>query len=131
YKRYKDAAMHLDERREQWQQRFARVPAKQKPPGQEDNAEPIEIDLEDASALDLCEAFARILASIGSGPSGHSVVYDDTPIALHADDIVDRLSRDGAMTLQALFVGRRGRSEMIGLFLATLELVRQKRLAVL
>ncbi len=31
------------------------------------------------------------------------------------------------MTLRQLFVGRKSRSEMIGLFLATLELVRQRR----
>ena len=34
------------------------------------------------------------------------------------------------MSLRALFVGRHSRSEMIGLFLATLELVRQRRVRV-
>ena len=35
------------------------------------------------------------------------------------------------MTLQAIFVGRTSRSEMIGLFLAMLELVRLKKIHVL
>ena len=127
YKRFKDAAGALDERREQWQARFAHLPAK----GATDPAdEQVEIDLEDVSVLDLCEAFARILDSIGQARE-HAVTYDDTPIMLHAEDIVDRLGRDGAMTLQQIFVGRHSRSEMIGLFLATLELVRQHRVRVI
>jgi hypothetical protein len=35
------------------------------------------------------------------------------------------------MSLQAIFIGRPTRSEMIGLFLATLELVRQRRVRVI
>jgi segregation and condensation protein A len=132
YKRYKDAANALDERRVQWASRFPRTPGGQPSDngGQAgEDAAPIEIDLEDVHVLDLCEAFARILESIGQ-ELPHEVTYDDTPIALHAEDIVDRLQRDGAMTLQAIFVGRQSRSEMIGLFLATLELVRLKRVRV-
>src|SRR5690606_26604138 len=75
--------------------------------------------------------FARILSSIGeSGKAGHAVVYDDTPIGLHAEDIMDRILRDGPMTLQQVFAGRTRRVEMIGLFLATLELVRLKKVKI-
>ncbi|MCX5661440.1 MAG: segregation/condensation protein A [Planctomycetota bacterium] len=149
YKRFKDAANELDARRSEWQSRFARKPGRDPAlagtplPGAEididdphaitDDDTVIEIDLEDTHVLDLCAAFARILESIGQ-TSAHQVVYDDTPIQLHADDILDRLQRDGSvgkMTLQQIFVGRTNRSEMIGLFLATLELVRQKRVRVL
>lgn len=146
YKRFKDAANELDARRSEWQSRFARRPGRDPalsgtPPAAIDIDNPeavtdddvvVEIDLEDTHVLDLCAAFARILESIGQTTT-HQVVYDDTPIQLHADDILDRLQRDGssgAMTLQQIFVGRKSRSEMIGLFLATLELVRQKRLRV-
>jgi segregation and condensation protein A len=85
--------------------------------------------LEDVSIMDLCEAFGRLLNSIGQA-AGHQVTYDDTPIQLHAEDIADRLGREGPMTLETLFSGRSNRSEMIGLFLATLELVRDKRVRV-
>ena len=150
YKRFKDAAHELDARRHDWESRFARVPA----PGNfssfsgsseaalssddESTAAPIEIDLEDVHVLDLCAAFARILETIGQNKS-HQVTYDDTPIALHAEDILDRLTREAAsepgrpgpgMTLQEIFVGRKTRSEMIGLFLAVLELTRQRRIRV-
>jgi len=56
------------------------------------------------------------------------VVDDDTPIELHATDIVDRLEREPGrrMTLQRMFEGR-SRGEMLGLFLALLELLKEQR----
>ena len=45
-------------------------------------------------------------------------------------DILDRLMRDGPQTLQAMFTGRKSRSEMIGLFLAMLELIRMKKIII-
>jgi segregation and condensation protein A len=139
YKKFKDAAMQLDERREEWEKRFAAMPTrltkadrKQLEAGDEaEDAKPVEIDLEDANVLDLCEAFARILESIGRNTGTHDVTYDDTPIALHAEDIYDRLQRDGSMTLQQMFEGRKSKSELIGLFMATLELVREHRVRVI
>ena len=80
--------------------------------------------------MDLCEAFTRVLDSVGGKRGPHEVTYDDTPISLHAEDIADRLQREGPMTLQQVFIGRRNRSELIGLFLATLELVRQRKVRV-
>ena len=140
YKRYKDAARALESRFESWQDRFPNVPAKVKDrdrpgyeelaEGDENAAEPVDLDLEDANVMELVEAFIRLMESVGRGPARHQVTVDDTPIALHAEDIVDRLSRDGAMTLQQMFVGRANRGELIGLFLATLELVRQRRIRV-
>lgn len=126
YKRFKDAAGVLDDRWDDWHARFAARPKKA---ADDTAAEEVEIDLEDASVMDLCEAFSRMLDSIGQKRE-HEVTYDDTPIELHAADIVDRLQRDGDLTLQQFFVGRQSRSELIGLFLATLELVKQRRVRV-
>ncbi|MFP4146051.1 MAG: segregation and condensation protein A [Phycisphaeraceae bacterium] len=133
YKRYKDAAGELEKRQAQWEQRVPAHPVarpKHRPAGEDEDAEPKEIELEDVSLLDLCEAFARILDSIGQSRQ-HEVTYDDTPISLHAEDIYDRLQRDGRMTLRKIFEGRGNRSEMIGLFLATLELVRDRKVKVI
>ncbi|MCC6581256.1 MAG: segregation/condensation protein A [Phycisphaeraceae bacterium] len=153
YKKFKDAANELEARKDEWEQRFACHPMRkltaERPAlveGEAGETEaaatdvdvdpdadegPVEIDLDDANVLDLCEAFARILESIGKTPAMHEVVNDDTPIALHAEDIVDRLRREGTLTLQAIFVGRSSRNEMVGLFLAMLELVRQRQVRVL
>ena len=58
------------------------------------------------------------------------MTYDDTPIDLHAADIEDRLTREGPLTLRQLIAGRTSRSEMVGVFLALLELIREKRVLV-
>jgi segregation and condensation protein A len=123
YKRYKDAASQLDHRRQQFDARFARQPARIT----EQDDQQVELELEDVSLWDLVEAFGRIMDQTGGVPPTHDVVDDDTPIELHIADIVDRLEREGPMTLHAIFEGRT-RGAMIGLFLATLELLRQYRL---
>lgn len=127
YKRFKDAATALERQQALHQDRFARAPAKHD--GHPD--EPPPLDLEEVQVWDLLAAFTRLMQELGlRKPSDHEVVYDDTPIDLHAADIEDRLKRDGQLTLRQLFEGRKNRSEMIGLFLALLELVRQKKILV-
>ena len=138
YKQYKDASMSLEDRRAQWDDRFPAQARLARPPVDSEDlaaasSAPVELDLDEVNVMDLCAAFGRMLDSIGF-TGDHEVTYDDTPISLHAEDIADRLQRDAdehGLTLAQLFVGRRSRSEMIGLFLATLELVRQRRVAVL
>ena len=132
YKAFKDAAYALDDRAQQWEHRFpVRAKAGERPP-EEEKPEEVTIDLEDVNVYDLCEAFGRILETVGH-LGDHAVTYDDTPISMHAEDIHDRLKTDGSaggMTLKEIFEGRSNRSEMIGLFLATLELVRQRLVVV-
>jgi segregation and condensation protein A len=123
YKRFKDAAYALERRREEFAARFPRRPGRVDLPA---SAEP-HLDLQDASIWDLCESFAALMEQVGDTRKFHQVTVDDTPIELHQADILDRLQRDGAMTLQAMFAGRGNVTEMIGLFLATLELIRQRR----
>jgi segregation and condensation protein A len=131
YKAFKDAAYALDDRAQQWEHRFP-VRAKAGQRVEEEKPEEVSIDLEDVNVYDLCEAFGRILETVGH-IGDHAVTYDDTPISMHAEDIHDRLKTDaptGGLTLQEIFEGRGSRSEMIGLFLATLELVRQRLVVV-
>lgn len=128
YKEFKDAAADLRRRAQTEAARFPR--AVQKPAGR------APLDIEDLDLFRLIDAFNAIMVSVGHSAYGHEVVYDDTPISLHQADILDRLTRDGeassarGLTLNELFVGRSSKSEMIGLFLATLELIRQKKIAV-
>jgi len=135
YKQYKDAANHLEAREQDWSARFkAKATEKQAASNEGEaadtaNAPQLDLELEDVNVMDLCEAFGRILNSIGQ-TTDHQVTYDDTPIQLHAEDVADRLNREGPLTLHQLLEGRSNRSEMIGLFLATLELVRDKRARV-
>ena len=51
-------------------------------------------ELEDIQIIDLVEAFRKIAETVNFERLGeHKVTYDDTPIELHAEDIVDRLKR--------------------------------------
>ncbi|MEM1209322.1 MAG: segregation/condensation protein A [Planctomycetota bacterium] len=130
YKSYRDAADALAQRGEDWSMR-APAAAQASAEAEEDDAAPKEIELDDAHVMDLCSAFARLLDSIGN-PSTHAVTYDDTPISLHAEDVIDLLKHAdaGRMRLAEVFAGRTGKSQMIGLFLAMLELVRQRKVRV-
>jgi segregation and condensation protein A len=125
YKRFKDSAMALDRHQRQHQSRYPRIPAKFG-----DDDEPPPVDLDEVQVWDLLDAFGRLMKEVGGRRALHEITYDDTPIDLHAADIEDRLSREGRLTLSQLVVGRKSRSEMIGVFLALLELIREKKVLV-
>ncbi len=120
YKEFKDAAGQLQTSAEYQAKKFPR-----RPPPVQDDQEDI-LDLEDAQVWDLLDAFDRMMKSVGARPGQQEIIYDDTPVELHADDIMDRLGREGAMTFEKIFAGR-GRLEMVGLFLALLELIRGRK----
>jgi segregation and condensation protein A len=120
YKKFKDAARGLGAAAELQALKFPRHPAVPPAPAEH-------VDLEQVQLWDLVDAFRRLLEQTGRRQLSHEVVYDDTPIALHATDVLDSLERAGGLQLfEAIFIGR-NKSQMIGLFLALLELIRQKR----
>ena len=123
YKAFKDAAGELKLAAEEQALRYPRSP------GDDDSQEDL-VDLEEAQVWDLLEAFNRLMEAIGHRPTHHEVIYDETPVELHAADILDRISQEGPMSFQMIFEGRTARVEIVGLFLALLELVRQKKLQV-
>lgn len=123
YKRFRESASRLESMARDHAERFPRYPVV---PGAASD-EPPPLDLEEVQVWDLLAAFNRLLAEVGKRSTVHEVIFDDTPQALHAADIEDRLTREGPLTLRALLVGRRSRSEMIGVFLALLELIRQRK----
>ncbi|HYO07685.1 MAG TPA: segregation/condensation protein A [Tepidisphaeraceae bacterium] len=126
YKRFKDSAAMLERQQHAHENRFPRYPAKLE--GVADADPPV--DLEEVQIWDLLDAFNRLMKEVGGRKKFHEVTYDDTPIDLHAADIEDRLGREGKLTLRQLVVGRKSRSEMIGVFLALLELIREKKILV-
>ncbi len=149
YKKYRDAAQALDDRHAQWGRRFpgGGAPLSTDPhAATADDDAPAEIDLDEVDLVDLAQAFASIMESVDLTRLGeHRVLDDETPISLHATDILDRLRRvadaaraaagnttakaafTGEIEFRSLFVGRT-RAEAIGLFLAVLELVRERQI---
>ena len=122
YKAFKDAAGDLQSAAQIQALKFPRQPAEI---AHDDEKE---VDLEDVQIWDLFDAFQQIMDEIGQTPKEHEVIYDDTPIELHSEDILDRLGRDGAMTFRNIFEGRQSHSEVVGLFLAMLELIRMRKI---
>ncbi len=137
YKKFRDAADALDERRKTWAQRF---PVKAAPIDDESVREAMdemgELELEDLDLSDLVDAFRQIVASVDFARIGeHEVISDDTPLEVHVENIVEHLQANiasgsnGASSLRSLIVGKT-RAEMVGLFLAILVLVRDQRIGV-
>lgn len=143
YKKFRGLAERLDQQRALWNRRWpvGDITLSKAAATLPHDAEPAPLDLEDLSVLDLTAVYARIAATVVFDRLGdHSVVDDDTPIELHASDILGRL-KDApllglgdeparpSMSLRAILSGRR-RPEIIGLFLAVLELVRRRAVKV-
>ena len=126
YKKFKDAANQLNAAADEHKERFPRpntIVEKLKP-----DAEP-EVDLEQVSIWDLLEAFDTVCKSIGT-VRDISQIKDDTPIDLYQIEILHRLQTDGPMTFERIFESRTNRVVMVGLFLALLELIREKLVSI-
>lgn len=123
YKKFKDAANLLSAAAEEQKQRFAR-------PGSlveqfKPNSEPA-IDIEEISIWNLLEAFDSIMTATGGVSFDVSHITDDTPIDLYQIEILHRLQSEGVMRFERIFESGNNRVVMIGLFLALLELIREK-----
>jgi segregation and condensation protein A len=140
YKQYRDAAEHLEDRAASWSSRFASSGAAyDKDSMNEVLQEQSDLELEELSTFDLVEAFARITAAVDFHRLGEhrvEIESDDTPLEFHADDIskqlgLSSLRHEGqeAIRMMDVFLGRQ-RVQMIGLFLAMLEMTRQRRIRV-
>lgn len=122
YKKFKDAAGLLGIAADQTMERFARPGTiiEQLKPGNEP-----EVDIEQISIWNLLEAFDSILEATGARVDV-CYIKDDTPIDLYQIEILHRLQTEGPMTFERIFKPASGRFVLIGLFLAILELIREK-----
>jgi segregation and condensation protein A len=122
YKKFKDAANLLDAAATRQKERHGR------PASLIDRLEPDaepELDMDQISIWDLLEAFDAVCKAIGTTTyTGH--IKDDTPIDLYQIEILHRLQTEGPMTFERIFESRPNRLVMVGLFLAMLELIRDK-----
>ena len=122
YKKFKDAANLLNAAAEQQKERFGR-PAHLVDRLTPD-AEP-ELDMDQVSVWDLLEAFDAVCKATGANVyTGH--ITDDTPIDLYQIELLHRLQTEGPLTFERVFDSRPNRLVMVGLFLAMLELIRDK-----
>ena len=139
YREFKDLGAALDARRQAWQERWPLARIGVDRDAVREAMPPEDLDPEDVNIMDLVEAYERISRAVNFDRIGeHQVLFNDTPIELHATDLMDRLNRlragaeagaRVALTLAEIFKGANV-TDRIGLFLACLELTRQGKVRI-
>jgi len=121
YKRYSDAARMLQKRGELWQLRFPRLAddLPQRPRNLSDES------IKKIELWDLVSAFGKVLREC-TPQIKHEVIYDDTPITTHMTRIHQRLRAERRIAFRQLFLPGQHKSTLVGIFLASLELVRHE-----
>lgn len=127
YKKFKDAANLLGAAADEQKERHARPATivEQLTPGEEPA-----VDIDQVSVWDLLDAFDSIMEATAGATFDISHITDDTPIDLYQIEILHRLQTEGAMRFEQLFESRKNRVIMVGLFLALLELIRDKLVSI-
>jgi segregation and condensation protein A len=124
YKQYRDAAALLEDRARHWELRFPRIPAEEAPA----LSGPAEVTIADVHVWDLVGALGRVIAK-REKRRPRQIVHDDTPIETHIERIERLVAEQGRVAFSTIFDDDISRSRLVGIFLATLELVRRGRLS--
>jgi segregation and condensation protein A len=124
YKQYRDAATLLEDRARQWELRFPRIHADEPPA----RSGPAEVTIADVHVWDLVGAMTRVLAK-REKRRPRQIVHDDTPIEAHIERLERLVAEQGRVAFSSLFDDDMNRSQLVGIFLATLELVRRGKLS--
>jgi len=123
YKQFTDAASMLEERGRAWQQRYPRL-ADDRPRREQNIADEV---VKEVELWDLVNAFGRLMReTLATAPS--NIVYDDTPVHVYMEQIEARLAVCGRLRFSELFEADAGRSRIVGIFLALLELIKSRRI---
>ncbi|MDR1291240.1 MAG: segregation/condensation protein A [Planctomycetaceae bacterium] len=121
YKKFCDAANKLELRSERWQLRFPRIANDLPLRPRSVFDEPIkEVEL-----WDIVSAIGRILRE-NSPQFKHEIIYDDTPISTWMQQIHKRLYNEERVPFRQLLTANQHKTGIIGIFLASLELVRHE-----
>jgi segregation and condensation protein A len=120
YKKFKDAAALLEERAERQLCRVPRSPVEPSGPAAEAPLAAVEL-------WDLVSAFGRLMReTLALQP--RQIVADETPIHVYMERIMERVEAETRLPFASLFAPPHYRNRLIGLFLATLELIKSKHI---
>lgn len=119
YKRYKDAARHLEQMAATAAERFERIPEELP----RTSRDPQQDRIRDIELWDLLSAFARIVKS--QLTTDETKLQDkEIPVHIYVDQVGDEIRERGEVRFFDLFAEKNTRSPIVGIFLAILELVR-------
>lgn len=121
YKRIRDLATMLEEGWERQSLRHGRpggLLGGDAPDGGNDTY------LEQVTAIDLYRVFHRLYGEVAA-PAAHLIEFEDRPVRFYVDLIVEQLRKTGMLDFAALVGPHRKKADVIGNFLALLEMVKQ------
>ena len=123
YRRFKDAAAALEACGERQGERLARHDVPELAMKADPNVKPVEL-------WDLVSAFARLVRETQSLHT-NTIAVDDTPQFVHENRILERLLKEGRIPFLAAFDPPPfWKARLIGIFLAILELIRNRGVGV-
>ena len=126
YKRIRDMAVLLGERYDEQAQRHGR------PGGTLGSDTPDSTNdtyLEDFSVVDLYRVFHRLYGEVVA-PRPHLIDLTEKPVRYYIDLILAQLKKQGKVDFAALVGPQRAKGEVIGNFLALLEMVKQHDISI-
>lgn len=122
YKRFKEAAALLWERARHQQRKLGRFADDVAPAARDPAAQPIrELEL-----WDLVSAFSRLMKE-NVVPVAERIVRDPTPLPVYMEQLEARVLATGGISFRDLLGLQNTRAQLIGKFLALLELVKSRR----
>ena len=131
YRRFKEAAGLLDDRGREMARRFARQVDErllEELVGETGEIPAHEL-LEGVEVWDLFTAFSEIVRTLGY-TRPREIIYDDTPVEQAVEDLLARLQAEKSVLFVQLFDRTRDLGYLITMFLAILELMRQRLVGV-
>ena len=131
YRRFKDAAGMLNDRARDMARRFPREVDDRALAGLAAESElevPAEF-LKGVEVWDLISAFSACLRTLGYSEA-REVIYDDTPVEEASRKIIERIEAEKSLLFSQFFTGGHSRAYLVTMFIAILELVRQRRIGV-
>ena len=119
YRKYKQAASALEEHAAEWQERYPRLSSDRPRVGNEPAADLIkEVEL-----WDLVSALARVLEKKILEQES-KIRDDDTPISVYVEQVGTLVRENEKVAFTSLFDDANRKSQIVGIFLAILELLR-------
>lgn len=119
YRRYRDAAVALEEHAAEWQERYPRLTSERPRTGNQ----PQDDLIKEVELWDLVSALARVLEKKEIDEKAR-IRDDDTPISVWVERVGAIVRRQERVAFSTLFDDANERSRIIGIFLAILELLR-------
>ncbi len=123
YKRYKEATTAMIRLSEERSQRFSR-PEERLIDDEKEEDEKLYLD--EIDVWKLAQFFSTFMKQT-MGDVISKIVYDDTPVHVYMDKVINSLINTYAISFKELLYNANGKVEIIGIFLALLELVRLKK----